>query len=241
MKTIITAIFVAFVLLTNAQFHKTNVKPVITSFIIPDSVSGLTIPIKSFIAHDDGKVIGYKITESATTPLYSSTGWATTVPTSYTFPTIGMKTIYAWVKDNTKYVSLSLHSHVVVSAVPPPPPPPIPVPIYPTDYPGTEYYISPTGNDAATGTSETTAWKSLPNGRTFKSGDAVLLLSTGTWEGTLTVPSSGITIGAYGIMDSKPKIYGSSVITGWSLHSGNIYKATVSTDINSLPLVCNEG
>jgi hypothetical protein len=104
----------------------------------------------------------------------------------------------------------------------------------------TTYYVSPTGNDAASGTSRTTAWQTLTkvNAVTFAAGDIILFERSGSWNGTLTVKSSGtvgnpITYGAYG-EGAKPKIYGSEVITGWTLHSGNIYKKVLATNIYQL-------
>ncbi len=239
-KTILLSIFLITTLFATSQpiFHLRDIKPVITCFCVPDSSFSLTVPINKFIAHDDSKVIGYKITESTTTPTYSSSGWSKVPIESYTFKSKGLKTIYAWAKDDSRYVSLSSHGHIIVIDAPTPPTPPVPPAAdttkYPTDYPGTEYYISPTGNDAASGTSESSAWKSIPNGKTFKSSDAVLFKSDGAWVGTITIPCSGITVGAYGLKSSRPKIYGSEIITGWTLHSGNIYKATFTNAINQL-------
>ncbi len=55
---------------------------------------------------------------------------------------------------------------------------------------------------------------------------------------SITVKASGtssnrITYGAYGTGD-KPKIYGSEEITGWTKHSGNIYKASFNKSVNQL-------
>lgn len=97
---------------------------------------------------------------------------------------------------------------------------------------GATYYVSTSGSDLANGTSRATAWKTLNkvNSSVFVAGDNILFQRGGTWEGTLNVTYSGnstnrITYGAYGT-GSNPKIYGSEIITGWTLHSGNIYKAT---------------
>jgi parallel beta-helix repeat protein len=105
----------------------------------------------------------------------------------------------------------------------------------------TVYYVSSTGNDANKGTSEDFPWRSLNKvNRFFKlePGDQVLFNRGDEWTGTLTVNASGtadkpIVYGAYGTGD-KPRIYGSEVITGWTQHSGNIYKATFKKTITQL-------
>lgn len=105
----------------------------------------------------------------------------------------------------------------------------------------TSYYVSSSeGNDSNSGTATGQAWKSLDKVNSFKpqAGDKILFKRGDEWVGTLTPPASGsagnpITYGAYGSGD-KPIIYGSQVITGWTLHKGNIYKATVESDINQL-------
>lgn len=103
------------------------------------------------------------------------------------------------------------------------------------------YYVSSTGNDSNTGLSDAQAWATLTkvNAATYIAGDSILFKSGDSWFGTLIPPSNGnstnrIVFGAYGT-GAKPKIYGSKAITGWTLHSGNIYKATVDeTDITQL-------
>ena len=95
----------------------------------------------------------------------------------------------------------------------------------------TIYYVSSsTGSDSNTGTSENSPWKTLTKVNSFtpKAGDQILFKRGDEWTGTITVKSSGtsgspIVYGAYG-SGNKPKIYGSEVITGWTLYSGNIYK-----------------
>jgi parallel beta-helix repeat protein len=106
---------------------------------------------------------------------------------------------------------------------------------------GTVYYVSSSGgNDANSGTSPDKAWKTLTRVNSFtpKAGDQILFNRGDEWEGTITVNSSGtsgspIVYGAYGT-GVKPKIYGSQVVSGWTLHIGNIYKATFSSDVQQL-------
>ena len=104
----------------------------------------------------------------------------------------------------------------------------------------TVYYVSTSGNDANSGTSVNLPWRTLAKVNSFtpKAGDQILFNRGDEWIGTITVNASGtsgspIVYGAYGTGD-KPKIYGSEVITGWTLHSGNIYKASFATDITQI-------
>ncbi len=105
----------------------------------------------------------------------------------------------------------------------------------------TSYYVSSSeGNDSKSGTTTSEAWKSLEKVNSFKpsAGDKILFKRGDEWVGTLTPSTSGsagnpITYGAYGTGD-KPKIYGSTEITGWTVHKGNIYKAVVKTPIKQV-------
>ncbi|MGQ8338409.1 cadherin domain-containing protein [Sunxiuqinia sp. A32] len=103
------------------------------------------------------------------------------------------------------------------------------------------YYVSSSeGNDSNSGISTGQAWKTLAKVNSFtpRPGDKILFKRGDEWEGTITVKASGtsgnpITYGAYGTGE-KPKIYGSKTITGWTLHSGNIYKASFNENIEQL-------
>lgn len=61
----------------------------------------------------------------------------------------------------------------------------------------TTHYVDPNGNDASDGKSPATAWKTLSkvSSTTFSSGDSVLFLAGGTWNGQLSPQGSG-TFGA---------------------------------------------
>jgi hypothetical protein len=80
---------------------------------------------------------------------------------------------------------------------------------------GTRYYVDcSAGNDAATGTSADTAWRSLArvDTVTFKPGDSVLLRSGTTCDGVLSPQGSGsaghpIVLGSYGT-GARPAING---------------------------------
>jgi len=104
----------------------------------------------------------------------------------------------------------------------------------------TAYYVSSSGDDANDGRSTDQAWETLTkvNATSFSGGESILFNKGDEFEGTITISDSGtnglpITYGSYGT-GSKPKIYGSEEITGWSVHSGNIYKATFGTAITQL-------
>ena len=104
----------------------------------------------------------------------------------------------------------------------------------------TVYYVSSSGDDGKTGTSPAEAWRTLEKVNSFspKPGDQILFNRGDQWVGTLNINASGtsgsqIIYGAYGT-GQKPKIYGSEEITGWTLHSGNIYKATFNSTIEQL-------
>ncbi len=112
----------------------------------------------------------------------------------------------------------------------------IPDPVYAGDY----FIDSENGSDSNTGLSPSQAWASLTpvNSATLAAGDTILFARGSEFEGTLTVSASGtsgnpIVYGAYGT-GPKPKIYGSEVITGWTLHSGNIYKAEVTDEVTQV-------
>lgn len=84
-----------------------TIRPTVTGFTIPATSSSLTVSISSITASDNVTVTGYIVTESATAPSASATGWTSPVPASYTFATPGSKTLYAWAKDAAGNVSTS--------------------------------------------------------------------------------------------------------------------------------------
>ena len=81
--------------------------PTVTAFTIPATANSLTLPINVISASDNVGVTGYRITESATAPGASASGWTASPPTSFTFGTAGAKTLYAWAKDAAGNVSAS--------------------------------------------------------------------------------------------------------------------------------------
>ena len=69
----------------------------------------------------------------------------------------------------------------------------------------TDYYVSPTGDDGAAGTSPSTAWQTTTkvNNTTFSAGDSVSFEGGETFSGSLYFDESGtstnpITVGSYG-------------------------------------------
>ena len=98
------------------------------------------------------------------------------------------------------------------------------------------YYVSNSGNDTNSGTSESQSWKSIDkvNKSTFQPGDNILLKRGDIWREQLTVPSSGteghlITFGAYG-SGNDPVISGADDFTGasWSNQGSNIWRISLS-------------
>ncbi|HET6555889.1 MAG TPA: right-handed parallel beta-helix repeat-containing protein, partial [Prolixibacteraceae bacterium] len=109
-------------------------RPVISAFTIPTTGNSLTTSVSNFTATDDVGVTGYMLSQSSTAPTASAAGWLSTKPTTYTFSTEGVKTLYAWVKDAAGNVSASLSQTTTIT---------LPV----TSTPVNAYYLSPTGDD----------------------------------------------------------------------------------------------
>jgi len=89
--------------------------PTVTAFAIPATSSSLTVSITQFTASDTVGVTGYLVTESATAPLATTSGWTASAPTSYTFTSQGSKTLYAWAKNAAGLVSSSKSASVAIS------------------------------------------------------------------------------------------------------------------------------
>ena len=79
--------------------------PTINTFTVPATSTSLTVSGISVAATDDTAVTGYLLTEYPTAPSSSTSGWSSSAPTSYTFLSIGSKTLYAWAKDAAGNVS----------------------------------------------------------------------------------------------------------------------------------------
>lgn len=100
----------------------------------------------------------------------------------------------------------------------------------------TDYHVSPSGNDAASGTSPSTAWRTITKVNQFayslQPGDRILFMRGGTWRGEVILPNSGtaaqpIALGAYGT-GAKPVIKGSETVGNWTVHQGNIWRANLT-------------
>jgi len=98
------------------------------------------------------------------------------------------------------------------------------------------YHISPTGNDSNNGTSQATAWRTIDRANqlssSFQPGDRILFQRGGVYRGKLSIMNSGaagnlIQVGGYGT-GAQPIISGSAAVTGWTAHSGNIWKAPIT-------------
>ena len=104
--------------------------------------------------------------------------------------------------------------------------------------PADVYYVDATGGtDAASGLSDQEAWGTITkvNSFNFQPGNSILFKRGETWREQITVSSSGtkenpITYSSYGT-GPKPVINLAETITGWSVHSGNIYVANVDYNV----------
>jgi parallel beta-helix repeat protein len=91
------------------------IAPVITGFSIPSTSTSLIVAVSSINATDNVGVTGYLLSETSTKPISTATGWLLTKPTSYTFSSIGTKSLYVWAKDAAGNVSASLKADVIIS------------------------------------------------------------------------------------------------------------------------------
>jgi len=90
--------------------------PTVTAFTMPATSTTVTVPVSTFSATDNVAVTGYLITESATAPAASATGWSATAPTSFTFAGTGARTAYAWTRDAAGNVSAARTAAVTITA-----------------------------------------------------------------------------------------------------------------------------
>jgi len=88
--------------------------PTVTAFSLPSTKNSTTVAVSALLATDNGAVAGYLITESATAPAASATGWSATAPTSFTFAGTGTRTAYAWAKDAVGNVSAGRSATVLI-------------------------------------------------------------------------------------------------------------------------------
>ncbi len=111
----------------------------------------------------------------------------------------------------------------------------------------TDYYLSVNGNDSNTGTSSASPWQTIDKlnsqlGGTsgtwgnFNPGDRVFFRRGDTFRGQINVMAyniTGVTFDAYGT-GAMPIIRGSVLATGWTVHSGNIWKTTLTGNVQYL-------
>lgn len=100
------------------------------------------------------------------------------------------------------------------------------------------YYVSPTGNDLNNGTSVNTPWQTITraNQANLQPGDKILFQRGGTFRGRINAYVNGITYEAYG-SGNNPIINASRTTTNWVVHSGNIWKTTISGPVTNI--FCN--
>jgi hypothetical protein len=87
----------------------------VTVFAIPSTSNSLTVAITSLSATDNVLVTGYLLTESATKPSATASGWISVAPKTYTFSSAGAKTLYAWAKDAAGNVSSGRMGSVTIT------------------------------------------------------------------------------------------------------------------------------
>ncbi|WP_124849043.1 right-handed parallel beta-helix repeat-containing protein [Acidipila sp. EB88] len=96
----------------------------------------------------------------------------------------------------------------------------------------TTYYVSPSGNDSAPGTTQSTPWKTVAhvNAHSFQSGDTIAFLAGGTWREQLLPKVNNLTFTSYG-SGARPIISGANVYTtGWAAGgSTNVWKVLVGS------------
>lgn len=105
-----------------------NDSPSVDAFALPRLDSNTVIPVSAVIGKNNTGTAGeltYLITESATVPAVTDTGWKSTVPTSYTVKNLtqqpgGRYTVqlFAWVKDAHGSISRPLSNYVTITDAP---------------------------------------------------------------------------------------------------------------------------
>jgi hypothetical protein len=88
--------------------------PVVTAFEVPTQINNLTVPITAFTASDSTGITGYLVTESSVTPAAESPAWSPRPPASFTFGSVGAKTLYGWAKNAAGKISSPKSANVTV-------------------------------------------------------------------------------------------------------------------------------
>lgn len=101
---------------------------------------------------------------------------------------------------------------------------------------GNIYYVSNTGSDSNDGLSTSSPWQTINkvNNASFRGGDIIKFKSGDQWREQLTIPTTGvdgrpITFTSYGA-GNKPIINGANLVSSWSKHEDNVWKAIVTDD-----------
>ena len=103
---------------TLSVIYVDTVAPVISAFTVPATAATLSAVEIAVTATDNVGVIGYLVTESATVPVASDTGWTVAAPTSHTFATWGNHTLSAYAKDAAGNVSALASRRVYIGENP---------------------------------------------------------------------------------------------------------------------------
>jgi len=112
----------------------------------------------------------------------------------------------------------------------------------PADSFAVSYYIAANGNDGNNGTNPATPWLTISKVNSsmalINAGDQILFRRGDKFFGEVKITKSGtsgnnIIIGSYGT-GALPEITGKKAITSWTLHSGNIYRASVTDSVSQL-------
>jgi hypothetical protein len=88
--------------------------PTVNAFSASSPSTNLNIPITAFTASDSVGVTGYMVSTAANPPAANDTGWSGSAPSSFTVTGLGSYTLYPWVKDAAKNVSVPFSSPVGV-------------------------------------------------------------------------------------------------------------------------------
>lgn len=79
--------------------------PVVSAFVFSTENGSLTARIDTLSASDNVGVTGYLVTESATTPVATDSGWSAAPPATHTLTAASVTTLYAWAKDAAGNIS----------------------------------------------------------------------------------------------------------------------------------------
>lgn len=88
-----------------------GVPPVVTVFTLPATSTALKVLVNSLNATDTSGISSYCLSEASDS---TSCTWTAIPPTSYTFSDIGLKSIYAWAKDNAGNISLGVKGDTTI-------------------------------------------------------------------------------------------------------------------------------